>query len=95
MSKGDNLQFFTNLKNFKLISELDSVVFLGNTIMTNSDEHYNLFFLLMRNYKIQKGTELRHKKRQIAGLSMNNLLDVWKTLLSFRKYVLSNTSHKT
>ena len=39
--------------------------------------------------KTRKGTLLRHQKRQIDGLSTNRLLDVWETLLSFRKYVLS------
>ena len=73
------------------------LVFLCNTIMTNSDKHNNLF-LRMRKSKIQwiklqntKKNKLRHQKRQIDGVSTNRLLDVWETLLSFSKYFVSNT----
>ena len=33
----------------------------------------------------------KHNKRLICGVSTNCLLDVWETLLSLNKYILSNT----
>ena len=45
--------------------------------------------------KHKKATLLRHQKRQIKGVSTNDLLDVWKTLLSYSKYFLSNSLSQT
>ena len=67
--------------------------------MTNSDiKRNNLFFAhahlhnsVNKALNTKGNIYLRHQKRQIGGVSTNRLLDVWKTLLSFSKYLSSNT----
>ena len=67
--------------------------------MTDSDKHNNLFAHAQMQSSVNKAFKKTPKlcsitqtqKRQIGGVSTNRLLDVWETLLSFSKYVLSNS----
>ena len=58
--------------------------------MTDSDKHNNLFAHAQMQSSVNKAFK-KTQKRQIGGVSTNRLLDVWETLLSFSKYVLSNS----
>ena len=100
LSKGDNLQFFTNLTNSKLISELvsnDLSVFLcfyaaqlrpiliSITICFSHAQMQNS----VNEAENTKRNITRTPKRQIGGVSTKRLLGVCEILLSFSKYFLS------
>ena len=65
--------------------------------MTNSDKHSHLFAHAQLqncfNNALNTKKNITHTSKEAnwCGVSMNRLLDIWKTLLSFSKYFWLNT----
>ena len=64
--------------------------------MTNSDKHNNLFCAcaiakLSEKAENTKRNITQTSKETIGEVSTNRLLDIWETLFSFSKYILSSS----